>query len=99
MESGPPWQRRETIETTLSALGAAFVGLGAGLLLDLDLPALAWGLLVGGVATHAIGMRYLHQRRQGHVDQQPKWLEVLYWVCWAVLILVIGLLAWLAFAP
>lgn len=96
MESGPAWARRETIETTLSAFGAGFIGLGAGLVLGIKSPAFGWPILVAGILTHAVGMMYLHRRRQGHGDEQPKWLEVAYWTCWVVLFAIIGLVAWLA---
>lgn len=96
MESGPAWSKRETIETTLSAFGAGFAGLGVGLLLGIRNAAVGWPLLVGGIFAHALGMVYLHRRRTGHGDEQPRWLEAAYWVCWVVLFLVIGLVLWLA---
>ena len=96
MESGPGWQRREAIETTLSALGAGFVGLGVGLVLGIQESAIGWTLLIGGILAHSTGMVFLHRRRKGHGDEQPAWLEYAYWLCWAVLVLVIGLVAWLA---
>ena len=96
MESGPAWARRETIETTLSAFGAGFAGLGIGLVLGIRHSALGWTLLLAGIAAHSLGMVFLHRRRQGHGDEQPKWLEYAYWACWAVLVLVIGLVLWLA---
>lgn len=96
MESGPGWQRRETIETTLSAFGAGFAGLGIGLVLGIQSAATGWPLLVGGIAMHSLGMVFLHRRRSGHGDQQPAWLEYAYWLCWAVLVIVIALVAWLA---
>ncbi len=96
MESGPAWTRRETIETTLSAFGAGFIGLGVGLVLGLRAPGAGWPILLGGILTHALGMVFLHRRRQGHGDEQPAWLEYAYWACWIILALVIGLVAWLA---
>lgn len=96
MESGPAWSRRETIESTLSAFGAGFVGLGVGLVLGIQQAAVGWTLLAGGLLAHAAGMVFLHRRRQGHGDEQPAWLEYAYWLCWAVLVVVIGLVAWLA---
>lgn len=96
MESGPAWARRETMETTLSAFGAGFVGLGAGLVLGIQSLVYGWPILIGGILMHALGMVYLHRRRQGHGDEQPNWLEYAYWVCWVVLFLIIGLVAWLA---
>lgn len=96
MESGPAWTRRETIETTLSAFGAGFIGLGAGLALGIRHAPLGWTLLIGGVLAHATGMAFLHRRRRGHGDEQPAWLEYAYWLCWAVLVLAIALVAWLA---
>lgn len=96
MESGPDWTRRETIETTLSAFGAGFIGLGVGLVLGLREPAFGWPILVGGLVAHALGMVFLHRRRRGHGDRQPAWLESAYWLCWGVLVAIIGLVAWLA---
>jgi uncharacterized membrane protein len=96
MEAGPAWTRRETIETTLSAFGAGFVGLGVGLVLGIRSPGFGWPILLGGLLAHALGMVYLHRRRQGHGDEQPRWLEYAYWVCWAVLFVVVALVAWLA---
>lgn len=96
MESGPAWTRRETIETTLSAFGAGFVGLGVGLVLGVRSPTYGWPILLVGVAAHALGMVFLHRRRRGRGDQQPAWLEYAYWLCWVVLVAVIGLVAWLA---
>lgn len=97
MESGPAWARRETIETTLSAFGAGFIGIGVGLVLGVQSLSVGWPVLVGGLIMHSLGMVYLHRRRQGHGDEQPRWLEYAYWVCWAVLALIIGVVAWLAF--
>ena len=96
VESGPAWARRETIETTLSAFGAGFVGLGVGLVLGLRAPLLGWPVLAAGLVAHSLGMRFLHRRRQGHGDQQPRWLEAAYWACWAVLAAIVGLVLWLA---
>ena len=96
MESGPAWARRETIETTMSAFGAGFVGLGVGLILGIEQAVIGWTLLAGGIVAHSLGMVFLHRRRQGHGDQQPRWLEIAYWLCWIVLFVVIGLVLWLA---
>lgn len=96
MESGPAWSRRESIETSLSAFGAAFAGLGVGLVLGLRNGPLGWMLLVIGLLAHSAGMVFLHRRRQGHGDRQPAWLEYAYWLCWAVLVLVVALVAWLS---
>lgn len=96
MESGPGWTRRETIETSLSAFGAGFLGLGVGLVLGVQALVLGWTLLSVGLGAHALGMVFLHRRRQGLGDAQPRWLEAAYWVCWIVLFAVIGLVLWLA---
>lgn len=96
MESGPAWTRRETVETTLSAFGAGFIGIGVGLVLGLRDAAVGWTLFGVGLVAHALGMLYLHRRRQGHGDEQPRWLEAAYWACWVVLVGVIVLVAWLA---
>lgn len=99
MEAGPAWQRRETIETSLSAFGAGFAGLGVGLVLGIQSAAFGWPILLVGIVMHSLGMVFLHRRRAGHGDKQPAWLEYAYWLCWAVLLLVIGAVLWLALAP
>ena len=96
MEAGPAWTRRETLETSLSAFGAGFAGLGVGLVLGVKSAAFGWPILLAGILAHGVGMAYLHRRRQGHGDGQPAWLAYAYWACWAALALVIGLVAWLA---
>lgn len=98
MESGPAWARRETIETTLSAFGAGFIGLGVGLVLGIKSLTYGWPILGVGLVAHALGMVYLHRRRAGHGDEQPKWLEYAYWACWVFLVVIIGLVLWLAWA-
>lgn len=96
METGPQWRRRESVETSLSAFGAGFAGLGVGLVLGLQSNMVGWPLLLAGIAMHSLGMVFLHRRRQGRGDEQPAWLEYAYWLCWGVLILIIGLVLWLA---
>ena len=86
---------KEGVETSLSAFGAGFLGLGIGLTLGLRLPMLGWLLVAGGLATHLAGMVMLHRRRKG-LAGQPAWLELAYWLCWAVLAALIGYLGWLA---
>ena len=96
MEAGPAWARRETIETTISAFGAGFAGIGVGLVLGIQSAAIGWALLILGVVSHSLGMVLLHRRRQGHGDEQPRWLAYAYWACWVILCLVIGSVLWLA---
>ncbi|MEK6975123.1 MAG: hypothetical protein AABY18_02125 [Candidatus Thermoplasmatota archaeon] len=69
METGPAWSRRETIETTISAFGAGFVGLGVGLVLGIKSARFGWPILLGGIVLHALGMVHLHRRRQGHGNE------------------------------
>lgn len=96
MEAGPAWTRREAIETTLSAFGAGFAGLGVGLVLGIKSPVFGWPILLAGIAAHSVGMVYLHRRRQGHGDEQPPWLGYAYWACWLFLVMIVGLVLWLA---
>lgn len=98
MEQGPAWARRETIETSLSAFGAGFIGLGAGLALGIREPLFGWALVGLGLATHGLGMVFLHRRRRGHGDKQPRWMEAAYWACWILLVVVVVFLTWRAWS-
>ena len=90
------WVRRIRVQTSLSAFGAGFVGLGAGLLVGRAMPALGLLLLGGGLLAHGVGMVGLHWTFGGH--DRPRlwwWLEGAYWACWMVLLAVVGYLVWL----
>lgn len=94
MEPDAAWRKQASVETSLSAFGAGFLGVGIGLILGVRQPAFGWVLAAAGLGAHALGMVFLHRRFQGHATGRPAWLEAAYWACWAVLLAVIGLVGW-----
>lgn len=69
------------------ATGAGVLGVGLGALLAQWTAPYAMLLLVMGVLLHGWGMLEKHRLEEG--AQVPVWSTILYWVCWAVLALLI----------
>jgi hypothetical protein len=67
-----------------SAVGAGVLGLGAGVLVGHAIPGLGMPLLVVGLLLHAWGMTDKHRIEAGAAI--PAWSRTLYWVCWALLV-------------
>jgi hypothetical protein len=74
------------------ATGAGVLGVGLGALLAQWTAHYATLLLVMGVVLHGWGMLEKHRLEAG--ADVPMWSTVLYWVCWAMLTL---LIIWIAF--
>ena len=72
-----------------SGVGAGILGAGVGVLAAPYLGVYAVPLIVLGMVMHAWGMR---ERHRLDLAVRLWWSEALYWVCWAIL-LVIGVLA------
>lgn len=77
----------------VSGLGAVVLGAGLALVLPETLRAYALPLLVAGIAVHGLGMsaKYHLEARDG----PPLWWErLLFWLCWAMLV---GMVGWISF--
>lgn len=77
----------------LSLSGAGVLGTGIGLLLVRPLGAYALPILLLGGICHWIGMRRKHQLETANTGSQPTWYLVLYWLCWALLVAVLLVVA------
>jgi hypothetical protein len=93
------WTQRARIETSLSAFGAAFFGLGIGLLIGIRQLWLGAALAAVGLLAHGAGMVYLHRRLAGKAGERVAWLEWAYWLCWIILLVAILLVGWKYLRP
>lgn len=78
----------------LSAVGAGVLGAGLALLFTEFLAPYAVAILVVGFLAHAWGMFQKHQLESQAQAVHLWWAEVLYWLCWvalAVLVVVIAI--------
>ncbi len=70
---------------SLSAVGAAVGGFGAGVLFAGSLGALAWPAMIIGITVHLFGMIGA-MRLQSASGYMPSPVErVGYWLCWAII--------------
>ena len=74
----------------MSALGAGVVGAGLGAMLANWLAAFAVAAVLIGIAVHGWGM--FERRRLEDISGEPRatWEQVLYWICWFVLAMLVG---------
>jgi uncharacterized membrane protein YecN with MAPEG domain len=76
----------------LVGVGALVLGMGLGLLLSSFLKHYAFPILLVGLLMHAWGMFDKHKLETTSSGVRLWWAELLYWVCWiALLILIIYL--------
>lgn len=68
----------------LSTFGAGILGAGIALLLPDILANFAIPILFFGLISHGVGM-FQMRTGQEHSSKRVWWMEVLYWLCWAVL--------------
>jgi hypothetical protein len=73
----------------LSGIGAVLLGAGIGLLFSNLLMPYTTPLLVVGLLTHAWGMFNKHRLESGLSVGRLWWMELLYWVCWLALLVLI----------
>ena len=77
----------------LSGIGAVALGIGIGILLSNFLKLYALPVLLIGVVMHALGMFIEHQLENAATNVRLWWAEILYWVCW---ILLLGIIIYIA---
>ncbi len=77
----------------LSGIGAVTLGIGLGVLLSNFLKLYALPVLLIGVVMHALGMFIEHRLENKSANASVWWAEILYWVCWILLLGVIIFIA------
>ncbi|HRH40824.1 MAG TPA: hypothetical protein PKY82_04205 [Pyrinomonadaceae bacterium] len=70
----------------LSGVGAVVLGIGLGVLLSNFLKIYAWSVLITGLVMHALGMFMQHKFENQSSTVRLWWAEILYWLCWAILL-------------
>ena len=75
-----------------SGSGALVLGVGLGTLLSRRTGRVAVPITLVGVAMHAFGMWDKHRLDASKADVSPAWVPALYWVCWALLAVVLSAL-------
>lgn len=70
----------------LSGVGAVVLGIGLGILLSNFLKIYALPVLITGLVMHALGMFMQHKFDNESTTVRLWWAEILYWLCWFVLL-------------
>lgn len=87
MSSNQNVSRVKLAELT-SLTGAAVLGLGVGVVLAPALQQTAWLIGIAGLFVHAWGMTDKHRLERSAGVNLPRWSNILYWVCWLLLLAV-----------
>lgn len=74
----------------MSTIGAGVLGAGIALVFADYLVRYATVVLIAGLITHAGGMFDKHRLETGRPATRVGWFDVLYWVCWAMLAVLAG---------
>jgi hypothetical protein len=83
--TAPSLYRARTALGSLSAVGAAVAGFGAGVLFAGPLRAMAWPAVIIGIGVHLFGMVGT-MRLQSASGYIPSAIERIgYWFCWAII--------------
>jgi hypothetical protein len=80
----------------LSSTGALALGIGLGAYFPDYVGRTALPLLVAGIVSHGAGMLWKHRLEAEENYVAGRWVQLLYWGCWAVLtvlLLLIGIKA------
>jgi flagellar biosynthesis protein FlhB len=70
----------------LSGVGAVVLGIGLGVLLSSFLKPYALPVLITGLVMHALGMFMMHKFENESTTVRLWWAEILYWLCWIILL-------------
>lgn len=81
--------RLKLAETT-SSIGAGVLGAGVASLLPQRLAPYAIPILFVGLVMHVWGMYDKHRLERRAGVPSPRWAELLYWVCWLGLLVLLG---------
>ncbi len=78
-------ERERSALMTLSTVGAAIAGAGAGAVLSAALLPLAWLILAIGTIAHLFGMVGTRRLLAAGGYHPPGWQRTSYWLCWAAI--------------
>lgn len=70
----------------LSGVGAVVLGIGLGVLLSNFMKPYALLVLITGLVMHALGMFMKHKFENESTTVRLWWAEILYWLCWIILL-------------
>jgi hypothetical protein len=90
---GTPAARLKRAELT-SGVGALVLGVGLGALFPDYLGGAGLAVLLTGLLLHAWGMYDKHRLERGGAAASVWWADLLYWVCWAALLLLLASVGW-----
>ena len=82
-----------------SSNGAGVLRCGLGLLLVRYLEPYTVPVLVLGALLHGWGMLDKHRIERASLSDRLRWVEVLYWVCWVALALLVAYITGSALQP
>ena len=87
---------RMKIADLTSGVGALVLGVGLGSLFPRSFGSSAGLITIAGLCMHALGMWDKHRLEQLGQRENPRWVVVLYWMCWLLLaaVLMMLLLIW-----
>jgi hypothetical protein len=83
---------RPKLAELTSGVGALVLGVGLGALFPQWFGAAAAFITVVGLSLHAFGMWDKHRLEAQDHAENPRWVVVLYWVCWLLLAAVLAML-------
>ena len=75
-----------------SGVGALVLGIGIGSLFPEWFGGVAGLITIVGLMLHAFGMWDKHRQEKTLTSSNPTWVVALYWLCWALLAVLVTLL-------
>ena len=75
----------------LGTLGVLLLGIGLGAWFSSALNAFIFPMLIIGGICHAVAMLATHRVETMTGIPQPRWVQMLYWLCWLLLIVMAAL--------
>ena len=77
-----------------SGVGALVLGIGLGARFAAYLGGAGLAVLLTGLLLHVWGMYDKHRLERGTMAASVWWADLLYWVCWAALALLLASVVW-----
>jgi len=77
-----------------SGVGALVLGIGLGALFAAYLGGAGLAVLLTGLLLHVWGMYDKHRLERGTAAVSVWWADLLYWVCWVALVLLLAFVGW-----